>query len=224
MGGWQVPTQPVEPRARKHWVAAQFCPYNAAQGVRYNASMSTEVSTSAGGSPAAGEESQTTTAAAGEGAKESGAPQTGEGGAGSKDAVLADLKAEREKRQALEAEIKASQDFRAKLTELLGGKPEQQDPAELARQAVAERDEARRLNAVYQAAPAGTDVAALLDSMSFRAGLAEAKDIAAYVAQVVKENPRYTISVGVSAAHNLNQGNGAQPPKPKSIDDLIRGR
>ena len=128
---------------------------------------------------------------------------------------------EREKRQALEAEIKASQDFRAKLTELLGGKPEQQDPAELARQAIAERDEARRLNAVYQAAPAGTDVAALLDSVSFRAGLAEAKDIAAYVAQVVKENPRYTISAG---AHNLNQGNGASMPKPKSIDDLIRGR
>ena len=188
--------------------------------------MSTEVSTSAGESPAAGEESQTTTAAAGEGAKESGAPTAGEGGAGSKEAVLADLRAEREKRQALEAEIKASQDFRAKLAELLGGKAgeEEADPAELARQAVAERDEARRLNAVYQAAPAGTDVAALLDSMSFRAGLAEAKDIAAYVAQVVKENPRYTISAGVSAAHNLNQGNGAQPPKPKSIDDLIRGR
>ena len=183
--------------------------------------MSTETSTSTGGSPAAGEGSQTTTAAAGEGAKESGAPAAGEGGAGSKDAVLADLKAEREKRQALQAELEASQDFRAKLTELLGGNPEQQDPAELARQAVAERDEARRLNAVYQAAPAGTDVAALLDSMSFRAGLAEAKDIAAYVAKVVKENPRYTISAG---AHNLNQGNGAQPPKPKSIDDLIRGR
>ena len=183
--------------------------------------MSTETSTSTGGSPAAGEESQTTTAAAGEGAKESGAPTAGEGGAGSKEAVLADLRAEREKRQALEAEIKASQDFRAKLTELLGGNPEQQDPAELARQAVAERDEARRLNAVYQAAPAGTDVAALLDSLAFRAGLAEAKDIAAYVAKVVKENPRYTISAG---AHNLNQGNGAQPPKPKSIDDLIRGR
>ena len=194
--------------------------------------MSTEVSTSAGESPAAGEESQTTTAAAGEGAKESGAPQTGEmnntegAGAGSKDAVLADLKAEREKRQALEAEIKASQELRTKLAELLGGKAgeEEADPAELARQAVAERDEARRLNAVYQAAPAGTDVAALLDSMSFRAGLAEAKDIAAYVAQVVKENPRYTISAGVSAAHNLNQGNGASMPKPKSIDDLIRGR
>ena len=194
--------------------------------------MSTETSTSTGGSPAAGEGSQTATAAAGEGAKESGAPQTGEmnntegAGAGSKEAVLADLKAEREKRQALEAEIKASQDFRAKLAELLGGKAgeKEADPAELARQAVAERDEARRLNAVYQAAPAGTDVAALLDSMSFRAGLAEAKDIAAYVAQVVKENPRYTISAGVSAAHNLNQGNGAQPPKPKSIDDLIRGR
>ena len=194
--------------------------------------MSTETSTSAGGSPAAGEESQTTTAAAGEGAKESGAPQTGEmnntegAGAGSKDAVLADLKAEREKRQALQAELEASQDFRAKLAELLGGKAgeKEADPAELARQAVAERDEARRLNAVYQAAPAGTDVAALLDSLSFRAGLAEAKDIAAYVAQVVKENPRYTISAGVSAAHNLNQGNGAQPPKPKSIDDLIRGR
>lgn len=186
--------------------------------------MSTETSTTTRESLATGEESQTTTAAAGEGAKESGAPTAGEGGAGSKDAVLADLKAEREKRQALEAEIKASQDFRAKLTELLGGKPEQQDPAELARQAIAERDEARRLNAVYQAAPAGTDVAALLDSVSFRAGLAEAKDIAAYVAQVVKENPRYTSSAGVSAAHNLNQGNGAVAPKPKSIDDLIRGR
>ena len=194
--------------------------------------MSTETSTSTGGSPAAGEESQTTTAAAGEGAKESGAPQTGEmnntegAGAGSKDAVLADLKAEREKRQALQAELEASQELRTKLAELLGGKAgeKEADPAELARQAVAERDEARRLNAVYQAAPAGTDVAALLDSMSFRAGLAEAKDIAAYVAQVVKENPRYTISAGVSAAHNLNQGNGAQPPKPKSIDDLIRGR
>ena len=187
--------------------------------------MSTETSTTAGESLAAGEESQTTTNTS-EGAKESGAPAAGEGGAGSKDAVLADLKAEREKRQALEAEIKASQDFRAKLAELLGGKAgeEEADPAELARQAVAERDEARRLNAVYQAAPAGTDVAALLDSLSFRAGLAEAKDIAAYVAKVVKENPRYTISAGVSAAHNLNQGNGAQPPKPKSIDDLIRGR
>ncbi len=194
--------------------------------------MSTETSTSTGGSPAAGEGSQTTTAAAGEGAKESGAPQTGEmnntegAGAGSKDAVLADLKAEREKRQALQAELEASQELRTKLAELLGGKAgeKEADPAELARQAVAERDEARRLNAVYQAAPAGTDVAALLDSLSFRAGLAEAKDIAAYVAKVVKENPRYTISAGVSAAHNLNQGNGAQPPKPKSIDDLIRGR
>ena len=194
--------------------------------------MSTETSTSTGESLATGEESQTTTAAAGEGAKESGAPQTGEmnntegAGAGSKEAVLADLRAEREKRQALQAELEASQDFRAKLAELLGGKAgeKEADPAELARQAVAERDEARRLNAVYQAAPAGTDVAALLDSMSFRAGLAEAKDIAAYVAKVVKENPRYTISAGVSAAHNLNQGNGAQPPKPKSIDDLIRGR
>ena len=194
--------------------------------------MSTETSTSTGGSPAAGEGSQTTTAAAGEGAKESGAPKAGEmdnnegAGAGSKDAVLADLKAEREKRQALQAELEASQELRTKLAELLGGKAgeKEADPAELARQAVAERDEARRLNAVYQAAPAGTDVAALLDSMSFRAGLAEAKDIAAYVAQVVKENPRYTISAGVSAAHNLNQGNGAQPPKPKSIDDLIRGR
>ena len=194
--------------------------------------MSTETSTSTGESPAAGEGSQTTTAAAGEGAKESGAPQTGEmnntegAGAGSKDAVLADLKAEREKRQALEAEIKASQDFRAKLAELLGGKAgeKEADPAELARQAVAERDEARRLNAVYQAAPAGTDVAALLDSLSFRAGLAEAKDIAAYVAQVVKENPRYTISAGVSATHNLNRGNGVPAPLPKSIDDLIRGR
>ena len=194
--------------------------------------MSTETSTSTGGSPAAGEGSQTPTAAAGEGAKESGAPQTGEmnntegSGAGSKDAVLADLKAEREKRQALQAELEASQELRTKLAELLGGKAgeEEADPAELARQAVAERDEARRLNAVYQAAPAGTDVAALLDSLSFRAGLAEAKDIAAYVAKVVKENPRYTISAGVSAAHNLNQGNGAQPPKPKSIDDLIRGR
>ena len=188
--------------------------------------MSTEVSTSAGESPAAGEESQTTTTTnTSEGAKESGAPAAGEGGAGSKDAVLADLKAEREKRQALEAEIKASQDFRAKLTELLGGKPEQQDPAELARQAIAERDEARRLNAVYQAAPAGTDVAALLDSMSFRAGLAEAKDVGAYVAKVVEDNPRYLSGgAGVSAAHNLNQGNGASMPKPKSIDDLIRGR
>ena len=191
--------------------------------------MSTETSTSTGGSPAAGEESKTTTAAAGEGAKESGAPKAGEGaGAGSKDAVLADLKAEREKRQALQAELEASQELRTKLAELLGGKAgeKEADPAELARQAIAERDEARRLNAVYQAAPAGTDVAALLDSLSFRAGLAEAKDIAAYVAKVVKENPRYTIGAGVAsaAAHNLNQGNGAQPPKSKSIDDLIRGR
>lgn len=188
--------------------------------------MSTETSTTAGESLATGEESQTTTAAAGEGAKESGAPTAGEGGAGSEDAVLADLKAEREKRQALEAEIKASQDFRAKLTELLGGKPEQQDPAELARQAVAERDEALRLNAVYQAAPAGTDVAALLDSVSFRAGLQGAKDVGAYVAAYIKDNPRYVVGGAASAAmaHNLNQGNGAQPPKPKSIDDLIRGR
>ena len=198
--------------------------------MRYNANMSTEKSASTGGSPAAGEES--TIAAAGEGAKESGAPKTGEGandaGAGSKDAVLADLKSEREKRQALQAEIDESKAFRAKLAELLGGKSggEETDPAELARQAIAERDEAQRLNAVYRAAPSGTDVAALLDSMAFLAGLAKAKDIAAYVAKTVEENPRYVVGVGVGAAatHNLNQGNGAPPPKPKSIDDLIRGR
>jgi hypothetical protein len=160
------------------------------------------------------------------GAKESGAQakiETPEGGAGSKESVLADLKAERESRQALEAELAESKAFRESLTALLGGKSAEQDPKELAAQAVAERDEALRLNAVYASAPAGTDVAALLDSVSFRDGLAKATDAKAYVAGFVKDNPRY-MPGSPDQARNLNFGNGAAPQGRVTLDDLIRGR
>ena len=165
----------------------------------------------------------------GDGAKESGAPADegkapeGTGGAGSKESVLADHKAERESRQALEAELAESKAFRESLTALLGGKSAEQDPKELAAQAVAERDEALRLNAVYASAPAGTDVAALLDSVSFRAGLAKAADAKAFVTGFVKDNPRY-MPGSPDQARNLNSGNGAAPQGRVTLDDLIRGR
>lgn len=182
----------------------------------YNASMSDVVESATTEEPPEGEA----------GAKESGAQaeyKTPEGGAGSKEAVLADLKAERESRQALEAELAESKAFRESLTALLGGKSAEQDPKELAAQAVAERDEALRLNAVYASAPAGTDVAALLDSVSFRAGLAKAADAKAFVTGFVKDNPRY-MPGSPDQARNLNFGNGAAPQGRVTLDDLIRGR
>ena len=182
----------------------------------YNASMSDVVESAMTEEPQEGEA----------GAKESGAQaeaKVSKGGAGSKEAVLADLKAERESRQALEKELAESKAFRESLTALLGGKDTKQDPEQLATQAVAERDEALRLNAVYSSAPAGTDVAALLDSVSFRAGLAKATDAKAYVAGFVKDHPRYVPGSGAQA-RNLNSDNGAAPQPKLTLDDLIRGR
>lgn len=182
----------------------------------YNASMSDVVESATTEEPQEGEA----------GAKESGAQaeaKVSKGGAGSKEAVLADLKAERESRQALEKELAESKAFRESLTALLGGKDSKQDPEQLAAQAVAERDEALRLNAVYSSAPAGTDVAALLDSVSFRAGLAKATDAKAYVVGFVKDHPRYIPGSGAQA-RNINSDNGTAPQAKLTLDDLIRGR
>lgn len=197
-------------------MAALFRTLHTASRLMYNAAMSESVDS------ATAEESPEGEA----GAKESGAQaeyKTPEGGAGSKEAVLADLKAERESRQALEKELAASKAFRESLTALLGGKDTKQDPEQLATQAVAERDEAIRLNAVYSSAPAGTDVAALLDSVSFRDGLAKATDAKAYVTSFVKDHPRYIPGSGAQA-RNLNSDNGTAPQAKLTLDDLIRGR
>ena len=217
MAARRLPAHRVGARARESGVATIFRTLHATARISYDAAMSDNDVES--GVEAKG----------GDGAKESGAPADegkapeGTGGAGSKESVLADLKAERESRQALEAELAESKAFRESLTALLGGKSAEQDPKELAAQAVAERDEALRLNAVYASAPAGTDVAALLDSVSFRAGLAKAADAKAFVTGFVKDNPRY-MPGSPDQARNLNSGNGAAPQGRVTLDDLIRGR
>lgn len=143
-----------------------------------------------------------------------------EGGKGSKDAVLADLAKERDKRQEAEAQLAELAQFRDGITALLGGDKEEADPVELARAEKARADNAERLLAVYKSAPAGANVTALLDSVSFRDGLGEAKDVTKYVEDFIKNNPRFTPG-DAGAARNLNLGN-REAPTTTNFNDVLR--
>ena len=143
-----------------------------------------------------------------------------EGGKGSKESVLADLAKERDSRQEAERQVAELRAFREGITRLLGGDSEEADPIELAKAETARADNAERLLAVYQAAPAGTDISTLLDSVKFREGLAGAEEVEAYVKTFIKDNPRYAPG-DASVARNLNSGNTTPTPK-MSFDDILR--
>jgi hypothetical protein len=144
-------------------------------------------------------------------------------GAGGKAAVLADLSQERKQRKEFQAQVAELTNFKAELTKLLGGGDKAADPAELARrisEAEAQRDQTQKLLSAYQAVPTGVDAQGLIDSVSFRAGLGDAEDVATYIKDFLKANPRF--GAGASTAKNLTSGNG-QAAKAESFDDVLRG-
>ena len=156
--------------------------------------------------------------------------------AGSKDAVLADLASERDRRQAAEQASKTTADkLQAVLAALgLGTDGEtQQDPAKQAetfKQQVAERD---RQLAVLRNAPADADAQALLDSRSFLAALAnidpdDPAAVTASIAGFIEANPRFSRTPATNpGARDLAQSTTTQTsadPLAAAISAAVGGR
>ena len=155
--------------------------------------------------------------------------------AGSKDAVLADLASERDRRQAAEQASKTTADkLQAVLAALgLGADGETQDPAKQAetfKQQVAERD---RQLAVLRNAPADADAQALLDSRSFLAALAnidpdDPAAVTASIAGFIEANPRFSRTPATNpGARDLAQSTTTQTsadPLAAAISAAVGGR
>lgn len=136
-------------------------------------------------------------------------------GAGSKDALKADLARERDKRQAFEQQLA---DMRAGFAKALGiEQPEAMTPEQMTEKVTAAQKgeaEARRNLAVYQrAAGAGANPTALLDSASFLAA----------VGQVDPADPA-AIDAAIRAAVESNPALAAQPKSGAGWGDAMAGR
>lgn len=145
---------------------------------------------------------------------ETGQQQTTDQGAGGKEAVLADLAKERDKRQALETQVAELGQFRDGMAKLFGAKANELTPEQLqAKLTAAETAQATQAKqiAVYQSAPEGVDVKALLDSASFLAVLQAADNkpeaTAQAVTDFVKANPRFSTQPSRSAWRDANAKN-----------------
>lgn len=150
-------------------------------------------------------------------------PQPGEyRGAGSKDALKADLARERDARQALAAQL---DQLKTGLASALGIESEKATPEQLAsqlEQARAEAATARAQLAVFTSVPAGVDVQALLDSASFQAALAKADPdkITETVAEFVKANPRFKTPTATPGARDVHADQAVD--QSTDINDLLR--
>ena len=146
-------------------------------------------------------------------------------GRGGKDQILADLAAERDKRQELEAQFSGFRDAFAKALGLDGEKPltPEQLTAQVTEQ-TSRAEKAERLLAVTRAIPATVDADALLDSSAFQKAIAEvpAAKVAETVTSFVEQHPRFLRTNPGAGASDAGAGN---PPAPaKSMDDWIRGK
>ena len=141
-------------------------------------------------------------------------------------ALQASLAAEQQARQALEAQLAQ---LKTGLAQALGIEEAKATPEQLAEQlaaAQAETATSRVQLALYKAAPAGVDVAALLDSTSFARSLTgiDPTDVDAITAKVtsfVEANPRFrTINPG--AGFGDAHAGSADPKQPVGINELLR--
>lgn len=153
-------------------------------------------------------------------------PETGaDEGKGSKDAVLADLARERDKRQNLEAQFNGFKDAFAKALGLGGEKPltTEELTAKVTEQ-TSRADTLERQLALERSLPATVDKDALLDSTTFQKALdgVPADKVAETVASFVEQHPRFLRTNPGAGASDAGAGN---PPTPaKSMDDWIRGK
>ena len=158
-------------------------------------------------------------------------PETDDGAAGSKTAILADLATERDKRQAIERDLASLRDG---LAQALGlGQATEITPEQLTEQltqAQQEAQQARAELAVFRATPDGVDAQALLDSRAF-AQVIEGLDasnpdtVRAAIDEFVTANPRFqtTPTPTTPGARDASAG-GRAPLGTGSMDDIIRGR
>lgn len=149
-------------------------------------------------------------------------------GKGSKDAVLADLAKERDKRQELEQQFT---DFRTALAGALGlNKDEAPDPAALAAQLAEKDDQIRTLSARETirtiGKDAGADTEALLDSATFlntlgNLDLTNAAAVTDHVKSFVEAHPRYA-AVKVTPGVRDAAAGGDTSTNSVDVNELIR--
>ena len=156
------------------------------------------------------------------------APETPDPQAAPADESLqAALTAERQARVTLEAQLTQ---FKTGLAQALGIEEAKATPEQLAEQlaaAQAETATSRVQLALYKAAPAGVDVAALLDSASFTRSLAgvdpdDAETIATKVNTFVEANPRFRTTMPGAGLHDAHANDASGPSTPPDINKLLR--
>lgn len=158
-------------------------------------------------------------------------PETGEG-KGSKEAILANLATERDRRQAAETQMR---ELTAAIQRILGGEQAEtaQTPQEIA-EALATSEtranEAQLQLAIYRSDAGKTaDVDALLDSKAFLHTMQEidSTDAAAInhaIEEFVASNPRFQVKASGPNPATRDLRNGNTPaPAALSMDQLIRG-
>ena len=148
-----------------------------------------------------------------------------ENGAGSKREVLAELAAERDKRQELANQIET---LKTGMAKALGLATDEVTPEQLAKELEQSKSETSQMQlqlAVFTNAPAGVDVQALLDSSAFQRELATQKlskdsEIKTFITEYVTANPRFrtTPTGGVKDLHAGNQTGAIS----SSMDAFIR--
>lgn len=148
-------------------------------------------------------------------------------GAGSKDALKADLVSERKARQELAKQLT---DLKSGLAAALGLETEKATPEQLAEQLTAAKAETATAQvqlAIYKAAPQGVDVGALLDSSSFTRSLAgvdpsDADAIAEKVTAFVDTNPRFRVTPAGAGSRDAHAGSGSNAGQKQDINTLLR--
>ena len=148
-----------------------------------------------------------------------------EQGKGSKSAVLADLAAERDKRQAAET---TAQETAAKLEQVLTalgistGEGDQPDPEQLANDLKAKDAEL----AVLRAGAGIADVDALLDSRAFTNTLgnldpSDRDAVKAHIQEYVTANPRFAVATQTHGARDAAAGSDSTT-RSADINDMLR--
>ena len=152
-------------------------------------------------------------------------------GAGSKDALKADLADERNRRQAAEAKVKELAEFRAGLARLLGSDSKEPMTPEQAAAKLAEADTEistlRGQLAVLSNAPDNFDAREALHDDRFRdllktVDLNDPKAVVKACDGFAKDNPRF-LTIRPGAGSRDTTGGAQQQVVATSIDDLIRG-
>lgn len=161
-------------------------------------------------------------------------PASDDGGKGSKDALLADLAKERDRRQVAEKEAKRARELEAELAKLREASMSEQEKAVEAARAEARKEATgaanRRLVAAEVRAAAGGKLADPQDAVRFLEldqfevdddGEVDTKAIVKAVDQLVQDKP-YLAAGATRPAGSADQGARGTPPSGPDMNSLLR--